>query len=141
VTTKVSERLELGPHAAGDARRAVARLEGELSPELVDDLRLLVTELVTNSFRHGGMGADGVALLTVEVDRFRVHVEVRDRGKGFSARPPRDLPINRDAGWGLTIVERMADRWGVVEDGATTVWFDLANQPASSINHTIHSRR
>lgn len=126
MTMIVGERLELGPQAAAQARRALAPLERELPFELIQDLLLLVSELVTNSFRHAGLGADGVAFLRVDVDRDRVHVEVADRGKGFAPEPIRIPSPDRDRGWGLTIVERIADRWGVVENGSTVVWFDLA---------------
>ena len=35
-------------------------------------------------------------------------------------------PGTDDSGWGLFLVERLADRWGVSQDsGATRVWFEL----------------
>ena len=86
----------------------------------------MVSELVTNSFRHGGPNADGVAFLSVEMDRERIHVEVEDRGVGFVPQPVRVAAPDRESGWGLTIVDRIADRWGVVEHGSTVVWFELA---------------
>jgi hypothetical protein len=30
------------------------------------------------------------------------------------------------AGFGLFLVERLADRWGVARDGRTRVWFELS---------------
>ena len=45
-------RLGSGPDAAAEARRAIAQLRADLDPPLVQTLRLLVTELVTNSVRH-----------------------------------------------------------------------------------------
>ena len=41
-----------GPDAAAEARRAIAGLRADLDPPLMETLRLLVTELVTNSVRH-----------------------------------------------------------------------------------------
>ena len=33
---------------------------------------------------------------------------------------------NTESGWGLFLVERLANRWGVRHDGdATHVWFEL----------------
>ena len=126
MTTRVGERLELGPEAAARARRALAPLAQELPAECFQDVLLLVSELVTNSFRHAGPGAEGVAFLSVDMDRKRIHVEVEDRGAGFLPEPIRIQAPDRQSGWGLTIVDRIADRWGVVENGSTVVWFELS---------------
>jgi hypothetical protein len=68
-------------------------------------------------------------------DRF-VRVEVLDPGLGLpaperasagsgwqyhQAAPDPQWP----GGWGLSIVESLADRWGVVQDDLTTVWFEV----------------
>lgn len=114
--------LEGGPEAAVKARRALARLRSEVDAPTLESLRLLVTELVSNSVRHAG--APTVDLLVL-VSRPAVRVEVTDRGPGFDPyqhRPDRD----REGGWGLFLVERLADRWGVAREGlGTRVWFEL----------------
>ena len=43
--------------AAGRARRELARLRTDLDPLLLESIRLLVTELVTNSVRHADASA------------------------------------------------------------------------------------
>ncbi len=51
----------------------------------------------------------------------RVRVRVRDDGPGFrapEAKPPRE----GDKGWGLFLVEQLADEWGVDSPG-DGVWF------------------
>ena len=126
MTARVGERLELGPDAAARARRALTPLKPELPAACFQDVLLLVSELVTNSFRHAGPVADGVAFLSVDMDRERIRVEVEDRGAGFVAQPTRIPSPDRESGWGLTIVDRIADRWGVVQNGSTVVWFELA---------------
>jgi hypothetical protein len=30
------------------------------------------------------------------------------------------------SGWGLFLIDQLADRWGVVHDKGTTVWFEVA---------------
>jgi hypothetical protein len=36
-----------------------------------------------------------------------------------------------DDGWGLFLVQRLAERWGVKTDGASKrVWFELRRAPA-----------
>jgi anti-sigma regulatory factor (Ser/Thr protein kinase) len=54
-----------------------------------------------------------------------VLTEVTDEGPGFD--PAQTGPSGeKDSGWGLFLVERLAHRWGVVQDGgATKVWFEL----------------
>lgn len=118
----VTLQLPGNMEAAAQARRALARLRGDIDPPLMETLRLLVTELVTNAVRHAG--AESV-VLRVLVGRNAVWTEVTDRGPGFepahTGRPRQDR-----SGWGLFLVERMAHRWGVNHDGgATKVWFEL----------------
>ena len=44
--------LGSGPEAAASARGAISELRADLDPPLVETMRLLVTELVSNSVRH-----------------------------------------------------------------------------------------
>ena len=115
-------KLDRGPNAAAVARRGLARLPGDLDPPLMETLRLLVTELVTNSVRH--TGADTV-LLTVLVGNSAVRTEVTDAGAGFDPAKT-GTPSADHTGWGLFLVDRLAERWGVAKDGTgTKVWFEL----------------
>ena len=114
-------RLAGNPEAAASARRALARLRGDLDPPLMETMRLLVTELVSNSVKHARAGH---VQLKAVVGRQAVWIEVLDEGPGFDPDKPRTP--GKDAGWGLFLVERLASRWGVVQDGASTrVWFEL----------------
>jgi anti-sigma regulatory factor (Ser/Thr protein kinase) len=88
------------------------------------DVRLLVSELVTNSVRHSGSGPPESVGLDVAVDSDTIRVEVRDPGSGFEPRA-RDVDRNRPGGWGLYLVDRLADRWGVVRNHFTRVWFEI----------------
>lgn len=108
----------------GDARApALARAEldayaaGLLPPDRLADVRLLVTELVTNGVLHG----EGDVRLRVDASSQALRVEVVDEGHGF--RSVRRAP-DRDGGWGLGIVEALSDRWGVFA-GSTHVWFEI----------------
>lgn len=115
-------RLGSGPGAAAEARRAIAKLRLDLDPPLMETLRLLVTELVTNSVRH--TAADSLTL-RVAIGKSSVLTEVADTGPGF---PPACLERSGDegTGWGLFLVQRLADKWGVNHDGPSKrVWFEL----------------
>jgi anti-sigma regulatory factor (Ser/Thr protein kinase) len=88
-------------------------------------VRLLVSELVTNSVRHGA-DRDEPVVLDVRIQGQTIHVEVRDHGEGFE--PVRPVPRGAAAGfggYGLYLVERMASRWGVDTRNGTRVWFEL----------------
>ena len=116
-----------GPDAAAEARRALARLRADLDPPLMETLRLLVTELVTNSVRH--TDCDSLTL-RIAVGQAAVLTEVADDAADFdldSFITSASAAHEPDTGWGLFLVERLARDWGVKEDGSTKrVWFELA---------------
>jgi serine phosphatase RsbU (regulator of sigma subunit)/anti-sigma regulatory factor (Ser/Thr protein kinase) len=105
------------------ARRALSELEPMLEGTLVTNLRLLVSELVTNSIRHADGDPASLIELTATAFPDRVRVEVVDQGSGFepSAAPDRELR----SGLGLYFVDQLADRWAVECDGSTRVWFEI----------------
>ena len=117
-------RLQLsgGALAASRARRELSRLRADLDPPLLESVRLLVTELLTNSVRHAG--ADSMEL-AVKVGRESVRVEIANSGSRFEP-VQRDGEVDSDAGWGLFLVDRLSDAWGVVEEtGRQRVWFEV----------------
>lgn len=114
--------LGSGPEAAASARSAIAQLRADLDPPLIETLRLLVTELVTNSVRH--TAADSLTL-SVAIGKSAVLTEVADTGPGFDPKCV-EHSADEDTGWGLYLVERLASRWGVRHDGPSKrVWFEL----------------
>ncbi|MEX2195065.1 MAG: SpoIIE family protein phosphatase [Thermoleophilaceae bacterium] len=117
-------RLPATAEAIRSARHAVDRLAAGLGPERLDDLRLLVSELVTNGLRHGSPDAGDWIGLRVHRERELLRVEVSDPGPGFDAAL-REAEPDATGGWGLYLVDRLAARWGVDRDGRTTVWFDI----------------
>jgi anti-sigma regulatory factor (Ser/Thr protein kinase) len=91
---------------------------------LLADLRLLVSELVTNSVRHSGVRKHDTVCMEVQVTPSTVRVEVADGGAGFEPKP-RDDDRTRPGGWGLYLVDELADRWGVARNHLTCVWFEM----------------
>ena len=112
-----------GALAAGRARREISRLRSDLDPPLLESVRLLVTELVTNSVRHAGAGTVELAVM---VGAERVRVEIANPGSSFEPVPRAEDPALND-GWGLFLVDRLSDAWGVVEEetGSQHVWFEV----------------
>ncbi|HEX6460898.1 MAG TPA: ATP-binding protein, partial [Thermoleophilaceae bacterium] len=64
----------------------------------------------------------------------RLRVEVGDDGPGFVPAPrSADAPL--DSHWGLHLVEELADRWGVVAEPETLVWFELYTWLSPEVVH------
>lgn len=119
----VQTRLPARAAAVAEARNALQPLERWVDPERLDDLRLVVSELVTNGIRHGSHDSEAQIGLRVRVSR-KIRVEVEDPGPGFVPERP---PHHRGSqGWGLVLVDRLADRWGVAPGPHATVWAELA---------------
>ena len=112
--------------SAAAARHAVDGLAGDLPEEQLGDVRLLVSELVTNSLRHAEMSPDESIRLRVRIADSAVRVEVSDPGEGFELAGDAEQRDTVD-GWGLYLVATLSDRWGVDRrDGASSqVWFEL----------------
>ena len=116
--------LPRGLDSAAVARHALNGLEGRLPADQLGDVRLLVSELVTNAIRHAELDDQGAIRLVVTVAELVVRVEVRDDGRGFEVEEPPTNP-ERSQGWGLFLVETLADRWGVEQGDGALVWFEL----------------
>jgi anti-sigma regulatory factor (Ser/Thr protein kinase) len=122
--TKREAILRADPQAAGTARRWLDGLGSDVDGGLLDDLKLLVSELVTNSVRHAGVAPQDHIRLTIGVSADRVHVQVCDEGLGFM--PHVVMPgVYASSGWGLFFVGQLASRWGVSRDTRTCVWFEV----------------
>lgn len=96
-----------------------------MARETFHDLRLLVSELVTNSVEHSGAGRADLIGLEVFAQNGGVRVEVRDDGPGFEPRSGPDSEWQDESGRGLLVVDCLAKRWGVSAERGTSVWFEL----------------
>ena len=130
MTHTIELRLPPTKDAPASARRALDELKHAVSQEVLDDIRLLVSELVTNSVRHADLEPSQWVGLSVVVEGGIVRVEVVDPGPGF--RPEISRPtVYQESGWGLYLVEQVAHRWGVIDDGTIRVWFEIGPVPLS----------
>jgi anti-sigma regulatory factor (Ser/Thr protein kinase) len=121
----VDVELEGTPDAAAEARRALERFADDVPERRLRDVRLLVSELVTNAVRHAGLASGDRIRLLVQQHETVLRVEVHDPGVGFEPRAPVPDPA-RASGWGLYLVDELADRWGMdATRGGTRIWFEL----------------
>ena len=122
------------PHHARGARQArhrlTAALTGSIPPALLADVISVAAELIANAVRHaeplpGGVVRLAWRLRTSEGKRL-IEVRVTDGGAPQLPRP-RSASGDEADGRGLTIVEALADRWGVDKDGlGQSVWAELS---------------
>jgi anti-sigma regulatory factor (Ser/Thr protein kinase) len=122
-------RLEVivasGIDAPATARAAVAAwLSPHIPERVIEDAQLLVSELVTNSVRHARLAAGAAIAVSVEVFDAFVRVEVEDPGDVAigGVAPDRE----HGGGFGLYLVETLAQRWGSSHEGTTCVWAEVA---------------
>jgi anti-sigma regulatory factor (Ser/Thr protein kinase) len=108
--------------APGQARSALEVFDQILAPEVLEDLQLIVSELVTNSVKFGPKRPITLAL-TVGPDGV-VKGEVIDQGDGEEAKVEMTPEPTLEGGWGLHLVDEVAGAWGVRE-GSTHVWFEI----------------
>jgi anti-sigma regulatory factor (Ser/Thr protein kinase) len=132
MSTSFELLLSGGLEASSAARRAIAANDPPLPAGVKDDVALLVTELITNAVRHGGAAPDRPLQVGLEHQDGCIRVEVVDTGTHFEA-PSRPGDGTPSGGWGLFLVDRIAERWGVHPAAAgTCVWFEVPAGPLAA---------
>lgn len=117
------------------ATRRGARLARLLATEQLrrwglplDPARLIVAELAANAAVHGRVPGRSFRLTLTVVPPATLRIEVTDtRGERLPERARAASELLHESGYGLLLVEELADRWGV-QGGpmpAKTVWAEL----------------
>jgi serine phosphatase RsbU (regulator of sigma subunit) len=120
-------RLAPGKHVVAQARAFAMHSVGDVPSGVRSVLKLLVSELATNSVVHAATD------FTIRVFRSadQVRVECTDSGSGRVHTP--DAEPNDTRGRGIFFVRNLADDWGVqtnAVDPGKTVWFVLRLSPS-----------
>jgi anti-sigma regulatory factor (Ser/Thr protein kinase) len=111
-----------GVSAAAQARELVAdALSSQVPESVLNDVRIVVSELVTNSFEHAGNPPGHPIKVTLDLSQDRVRIAVIDRSI-FDPTPETPEELS-DARWGLVIVDRIADGWGRLSEGG--IWAEI----------------
>lgn len=114
---------------AAEARQWVSDLGRDLDTTSREIITLMLSELVSNSVRHGGLSPDDHVDIRVTRRDGVIRVEVHDEGQGFDLThvypPGKRTDPAHDHGYGLQLVDAMSARWGVDPSRPTTVWFEF----------------
>ncbi len=141
----VDEQFSPQTEAVSQARQCVTGLADSLSKSELQDISLLVSELITNSVLHAGLLPKDLIDLKIYLSVELIRTEVRNPGSGF------ELPggllggallgnvpdVDQTSGWGLPLVAKIADRWGMDREASeelTLVWFELDRESEVSGN-------
>jgi anti-sigma regulatory factor (Ser/Thr protein kinase) len=113
--------LTVSTSAAAEARAILDALVADLEAEALGDLRIVVSELVSNAVKYGPGTPIHVELDILAPDGVRG--EIADHGNPSTAPRIHDRP-GAHGGYGLRLVDALTTAWGVHE-GTTDVWFEL----------------
>lgn len=123
-----SQRLDLpaGPSAASTARGFLVGCLGDVAPDVIDEVLLLTSELVTNAVLHGS------APIRLQLRRrdTTLRVDVSDGGGPFALAAAPVRSRTAEGGRGLLLIDALATDWGSRDNEGTssgkTVWFELS---------------
>lgn len=110
--------------AASIARQFVESNRDHLRSDLIDDAKLLVSEIVTNAVLYGQPGIT----LALRVDPPCLGVIIVDEGPNQPQLPEHSPGPENTSGRGLLIVDALASSWGVIPatpPPGKAVWFSL----------------
>ena len=128
MTDAVAIDLPLEPGSAKRARGQLERFRGLLSETSLGELRLLVSELVSEGLSAHSAPAAGKIKLWTELCDDRVRVVVAQGGQAY--RLPSRRPEPGEQGWSLHLVQRLSDSWGMRRDReSATVWLEVPLAP------------
>lgn len=126
----VATPLEPSPEAVSRARRTVHDTLAVWGlDELVDDMVLVASELVTNALQH----AAGPIVMVLQQRDETVFVEVADVSPALPVRRPESA--DNESGRGLALVEALSDDWGYRRRGnrrGKWVWCNWSLSPMAT---------
>lgn len=111
------------------ARVSVATFASQLDPTLdeINDIKMAVSEAVTNSIIHGYEGQNGEIIITCGIIQNTLYIDITDNGKGISDIKKAMTPLYTSkpdlerSGMGFTVMETFMDTISVSsEEGKGT---------------------
>jgi serine/threonine-protein kinase RsbW len=125
---KVRDTIRL-PFAASTPGIARTRLAAFLtmqraSNSVIDDALIVISEMIANAVSHGVPTTDGTIEISWSINQDLLELSVLDAGEGASLKPI-DFDEDSLSGRGLSIINRVADRWWVDMSRGTRVNAEL----------------
>lgn len=132
-TLSVSCSFRATRAAPSQARGVVTDLIHGLDSRLVDDVRLVASELVANAVFHSHAPPGGSVELHLQMMAGVLRMELRYAGPPFEPTVTRP-DLHSERGRGLYIVDRLTDRWGVSAEDGLLAWaeWDIWARTASA---------
>jgi len=96
--------------------------------ELVQNAKLVLTELLANEIKHGRYPPGESLVCRVERNKRALRLEVSHKGPDFSMPATAVHPSlrMRETGWGLSLITNLCDRWGMRNlKGNRLVWAEI----------------
>ena len=122
---ELSIQIPATPDAPRLGRQALdGWLQQLVGPGRADDARLIATELLSNAVRHGDIPPGEALTLSLETSDGTVTIIVEQPTSASSARIA-DRSEQAAGGFGLLLVDRLADSWGVEHGRPGRVWFAI----------------
>ena len=120
-------RLPFEPSTPGIARTRLAAFltRQRASNEVIDDALIVISEMIANAVSHGVPGEDGAIEISWSINGDLLELSVLDGGVGGHLKPI-DFDEDSLSGRGLSIINRVADRWWVDMSKGTRVNAELA---------------
>ncbi len=128
VRAPITMRLPFLPSSVSVARQRLKSWmhENGGSGEVVEDARVVISELVGNSVRHAQPLPDGQILVTWTLEPEGLQLSVTDGGSGTRPRTVH-APSSALAGRGMAIVEVLAQKWWCERTGSRSTVHALLN--------------
>ena len=95
------------------------------SNAVIDDALIVISEMIANAVSHGVPAEDGTIEISWSINGTLLELSVHDGGVGGTLKPV-DFDADSLSGRGLSIINRVADRWWVDMSKGTRVNAELA---------------
>ena len=118
------------PFATSTPSIARTKLAGFLTinrapASVIDNALIVISEMIANAVSHGVPTSDGTVEISWSINGDLLELSVHDAGEGGSLEPI-DFDEDSLSGRGLSIINRVADRWWVDMSKGTRVNAELA---------------
>jgi len=127
MTTHDTVRLPFAPSTPSIVRARLAAFltVNRASDTVIDDALIVISEMIANAVSHGVPGHDGTIEISWSINGTLLELSVLDGGVDCHLEPV-DFDEDSLSGRGLSIINRVADRWWVDMSAGTRVNAELA---------------